>query len=290
MIKFVIPREKTFTRILKCKILREFVVYPLDQIQEIKDYEVFCGANKRFFLNNLTKKTTDVGRFKELELGWDEFLDKKQEYQIHDVAVSSGVTSLELLDTLKKYGIKPRLHISDKYSAFYIRKNAFCTTVFDANKELLHFYWFGLFASGKEHPLFFLSKILFFVLKGILNPTFDEASCEKYSLYHSSVHTAISAGAITEIDYDIFTGGLSEKFDAVRAMNIINENIFTKEQLKLAVGNIRNSLKENGLLLVGITNKSGVNNASWYRKSNNVFTPIKSLNDGFPHHEIIASS
>lgn len=281
MIKLITTSEKTLKFILKNKILRRFFVFRIDYLAIIQDSSLYNIAQSLFVLNNSSKKTTYCGRFKDIDSVSVDMMKINEENIIHDIAASVGSTSLELYNKIEDKGMKTKFFISDKYSRFFIYKNLFFTKVFDADYNLLHYYFLCFFADKKLNIGGILSKLLFYFIKLIDFSDTDNTKYKEILLYDKRVLNLMDNNKLVHLDYDVLNSEIENKFTFVRAMNIVNGNIFSPAEMKLALANIKKSLKENGILQIGIT-EGEINRVSFFKLNSNNFYRIKDMNQGYP--------
>ena len=80
--------------------------------------------------------------------------------------------------------------------------------------------------------------------------------------------------------YGIFSGS-TERFDVIRAMNILNYSYFSELQLIQAAENIVHSLKEGGLFITGSNDERGtVVNGGIYRETKGRMQRIDASGNG----------
>jgi hypothetical protein len=81
------------------------------------------------------------------------------------------------------------------------------------------------------------------------------------------------------------------KFDAVRAMNIFNRTYFPDAVLSAAIGNVFDSLNEDGVFVTGSNQNAGsAVNGSIYRKSGGRFIPLYKSALGSPVDDLVAAA
>lgn len=91
------------------------------------------------------------------------------------------------------------------------------------------------------------------------------------------------SGAISFIEEDITSKAEKsemEKYDVIRAANILNKVYFPENKLREIIKNIACQIKTGGLLIVCKTDGEGINHAQVYSKTENAFTSVGKLNDG----------
>lgn len=230
-------------------------------------------------LDNGVAKTTQPGRFAEIDSWLAQNLHESC-VSIHDIAVSSGITSLELKQKLESDGYKVNLSISDKFMSLRYFKRNFITYYYDIDGNFVLGNIFGIVAQRNCNKFFFITRLLSKVMSKNAKKCFDN-SLPELLLLHPEVCSSIDQKEVTFINYDIFKTSIYNEFDVVRAMNILNPIYFDVNEIKRAVRLIFSSLKEGGVLIVGRTHlEDKKNHVSVYEKKDGLFKHIKSFNGG----------
>jgi len=275
MIQFASKNIKFLKFTSKIPFLKHFFILKITpNFQNITDETVLTKFYTNVYVTSKTSKQTKQNRFAEIESTVLKYV-KKTNNIIHDLAVSNGITSLDLFDYLKLNNIDFKLHISDKYSKIYVKQNLI-TRIFDAEHKFVYGYFGCLLAMDKIY-YFPLTRLLFKLLQRIKSP-------QNYSydlmLFHPEVLKKINQNQIYCLDYDIFETVIYDKFSFVRCMNILNLGYFETNKIISALQNIKLSLKEDGVLLVGRTIKNIENKVSFFVKKNNTFQLLEDINGG----------
>ena len=262
--------------------LKNRVCYDLDHLDTITDPVAFKEVVSAMQLNNGTFKTTTQNRFDDLDekLLANMASKKDQSLLIHDMAVSDGVTSLQLFERLEKNGFQFKLTASDHYNKVMIDKRwgGLIKRVYDTDGLFLNGAWFRIFADHKLSGKFSFSQKLGERFK---RKTRNEAKEKEILLINPSLRFSEAFAKIDFEDYDIFNFKVDQPFDVVRSMNILNRKYFSDEQLTKAIERIYHSMAPGALLLVGKTDKeTGVNDASFFTKTASGFEEIEGVNDG----------
>lgn len=253
-----------------------FVVKPSRNFPKITDNQILERFYNEVYVSTKTAKTTTQHRFRDLDKKTTAMLPHNQKTKCHDVAVSSGITSLDFYEACKLANINIELFVSDKYAQINISENKIIR-IFDQDNMLMLAVWKNFMAMdrNKKAPL---SILLFRIIKKFTKvpPTFDYALW----LFHPSLMQQISKKNIHSTNYDIFETKTDQKFDFVRCMNILNKVYFKTEMIKKAILNIWTSINTNGILLVGRTLMNGENHASFFRKTKSGFELIDDFGNG----------
>jgi hypothetical protein len=240
-------------------------VYRTDALSELKSAALRAHVFTHLFTSNETSKQTYAGRFQDLDQIARSIVEEHKLDTIHDIGVSSGVTSLELYRTLATIGIPLRFHISDKY-AVYGTTGRCPVRIIDAQGSVRELYICGVLAKRDNS----VSKKFFpgtRFLHWLLANRPYHGPVRWFVLFDPEVLEHIDKGLIGTIDYDVFTTRMPDTFSLVRCMNLLNFIYFPSAAIETALRNIIESLKEGGVLQIGRTLPDGTTNATFYRKS-----------------------
>lgn len=265
MIKFVVRSPLIWKRMAKIPIIRRFFVLRMSSFPLLDGGTIEAGIWERSVQVNGTVKTTYHGRFKDLDEWLLTQIQGGTELSIHDVAVSTGITSLEFKRYLEAAGIDTEFYISDIYSEVTIVGNS-VACVYDASGSLLAVY-LGCFFGEKNASVLFPFSRLFYTLGYLLGRYIKQQEMQSVSLYHPKVRVAIDYGQIREIKFDAVSGGSVGPFDLVRAMNILHTGYFPERKIAIGIKNMAKTLSEGGYLLLGRSDFPRLgNHASLYQK------------------------
>lgn len=212
-------------------------------------------------------KNTAHNRFLNLDKELVKILiGSEMELSVHDMSVSNGTTSVELLKTLSKNGLNIDMTISDKYSGLTaINYNWFTDIYFDDR--------------GNYYGSRFLRFLFYYEANFIPRTDLEHKPAKCIGLLHSSVNKLIDLNHLKFIYYDVFETKPDITFDVVRCMNLLNFSYFSEAQIVNGIRNIMSSVKEGGLFVVGRTNVD-INNATIYQKRNGDLICIKTIGVG----------
>ena len=287
MIKIAFSNKSLYRWAKSIPILRSLTVFDLSALNTLTDNDLYDRIFQDINLNNDTYKTTYSGRFHDVDRhAIANHLSAQSHIALHDIAVSSGVTSLELFEQLRTPSRNLEFYISDRYSRCYAKKG-FATHIYDAHQNHLQSYFLGLVADRKAPAKAFLSRVLYTVLAPFIPQSVEgDPDLQQVLLYHVDVVQNIHSGRLKEIDYDVLSTSLSDKFTYVRAMNILNRQYFSEQLLSKAIRNIATSMKEDAILQVGRTH-DGINDVSFFRKQGPLLRWVEDINAGSEIKEII---
>lgn len=287
MIKIVISSYKLFKILINIKFVKKFIVFNIKSLDSLSSIYDFALAVSTFSTESKHGKTTSVNRFLDLDSVVIKFLSQQSKIEIHDVAVSSGVTSCELLHKVKALNVPYNFSISDKYANYFISGNKIIR-IYSADKKLLYGYVFGVLADGHLSRYFLLSKLLYFLFKYIPH----ENKFDRIQLFDFETKRILKSNIINYIEYDLFGVNSTPVYNFVRCMNALNANSwFSEEQIILGVSNLKSSLIDGGVLLIGRTDDfSNQNNASFFKKINDKLVHLEDFNLGSDIKNIIINN
>src|SRR5262249_15077971 len=118
MLKFATGSERLLALAMRRPFLRKFLVCRVDAIPRVGVSAVHNYVYKHFYTSNAVSKETSAGRFRDLDPIASSLVTQHRLDSIHDVGVSSGVTSLDLYRTLASTAMPFNFNISDKYAVY----------------------------------------------------------------------------------------------------------------------------------------------------------------------------
>jgi hypothetical protein len=249
MIKFGFKNTRLLSSLSNIRILKHFFVLKITkEIIKISDERILNKFYKDIYVQTKTSKKTEKNRFRDLDESTLKYLIFQENY-LHDIAVSNGITSYDLLNKLTDKKIVHELYISDYFSKIYV-KTGFITKVYDSK----HNFFFGyllLFFAADRNIFFPFTVLLFKILKQIKN---SKQYDFELLLFHPEILKKIQEKRIIYIDYNVFNTKIENKFTFIRCMNILNKGYFSAPKIIEAMHLIEISLVENRILLVGRTN------------------------------------
>jgi len=231
-----------------------------------------------------TFKTTSYGRMVGINLKLKKYIKKffSKKIVICDFGVSSGQSTLELYNDLKKSGIK-KLYGFDKQIYLKIYRMKKLIFLYSTKNNLL-------FVEHNKHCIRYRYFFILKKLEKIFPFLFDMLSIK----YKKSKVLIPNFDKIKECDFfeqDIFQ--IEKKyynfFDVVRVSNLLNKNYFTKSKLKKGIINLNKICKENSIVLVNRTNSKKKNTASFFIKKKGKFQLLEDINGGSEIKNLILS-
>ena len=284
MFKLALENEDLFNRLSKHPILGRFVVFRIDCLPTLRDQKLASRVYKGILTSDGTSKHTAPGRFRDLDSLVVDYLSHESNL-IHDVAVSSGITSVELYSVLRDRGVPFKLMVSDKFS-HYLYRGTIVRRIYAVNKTLLFAYVGWILADRKCSWKFPISKFLFPLVRAFDKPS---PPFREIPLYDFRLLELIRQGHVEELSYDIFSTSLPDRFTFVRCMNVLNLDYFKPDAIHRALSLLKNSLKDQGILLLGRTLPGGTNAVSFYKKVSDHFELIGDLNGGSEIRHLVES-
>ncbi len=286
MLKITLHDEPLLRWFMFKPFLWRFVRADLTRLDQYQDQALLDAIYTHIKMANRVAKTTCPGRFNDLDAITVQMLERrKAPVRLHDVAVSSGITALELYQRLRAANIAPDYHISDKYARLQFVQNGALTRIYDADRQLIQVYCAGLFADHQTRWFFPLSKLLFLQARRWPLP---ETFSGDLLLYDRKVIAALESGILQHQDYDVFTTPMSGRYDYVRCMNLLNSAYFSEPRLQKAVLNLSRSLKPGGILQIGRSLfPNGENRVSFYRRDGGRLRLIHHHQGGSEIHDLI---
>ena len=245
------------------KFPRAREIYFPDEARSEEDNEIF---EERFFrmirLPNGTYKTTATHRLREVDNALCQCLKgMPKDLNVLDVAISSGVTSLELLEALTKQGFNPHLTASDlTIHAVLSRLAGGLEILCDSKGHILQLARPPL-VKGRPHEPF--SSLFRAALHGFIKFLETLIRIGVLRCIDSKEITLVSPRllnrpgiTITEYDLNEDKPEWHAQFDVVRAANILNDNYFSRTVLQRMFNHLSSYVKPNGFLVLSRTMES----------------------------------
>jgi hypothetical protein len=250
---------------------------------DLHDQAVHDYVYRAFFTSNSTSKQTSAGRFRDLDRVAISIAGKHNLNVIHDIGVSSGVTSLDLYRTLATASISTRFCISDKYG-MYGAAGRFPSFILDSERSVVELYFCGILGRQDVTPKYPVTKLLYRLLAHRRVPE----PIRWFPVFDREVLQHIERGLIHRIDYDVFATRMPDTFTFVRCMNLLNLSYFDPAAIEVALRNIVQSLKDGGVLQIGRTHEDGSNHATFYGKRTGRLEPLQEVGTGTEIADIVA--
>jgi hypothetical protein len=234
------------------------------------------GLEKSFFkslcLPNGTHKTTSPARLSDVDQITASYLEGSAAVSVLDAAISSGVTTLELLSHLESRGIETSGVGIDICVRAVLQSFPGFDVLYDADGHVLQIAT-PFFARGRPNqsqkslPSRAL-RLAINILESSLIRTWILKSRRPRSLHLVSPRLS-RRNRFEIVEHDLCQPRHSwvESFDLARAANILNRDYFSQDQIDVMLKNLTSWLRVGGLLVICSTDGSdGSNHGSIYRK------------------------
>jgi hypothetical protein len=270
--------------------------------QEIRELTFFRSLR----LRNGTYKDAYAHRLDDLNELVSVYLPVDRPLRIMDVAISSGIGTLEWSDDLRRRAVEHEMIGGDlTLNAYLVSLGRHLHALVDSDGYPLQFDVQGRPLPNPMGPrprirhLFSLWQIertvraRFSTLRaacirggGHWRDQKRRLSCRQIALL--SPRLTPTCGVVT-VEDDIFAGdGGGPRFQVLRAANILNRAYFGDQQLTRALRNLRSRLRPEGILIICRTSEDGTNNATVFRlQSNRQFRPVGRLNNGSEVEDLV---
>jgi hypothetical protein len=256
-------------------------------------------AERRFFtkvrLSNGTYKTTYRHRLDDLNEKLIEFVPRDRCLTIMDVAVSSGISTIEWSDHLQAHGIQHRMVAGDLVTDAWLTSwGTWLAVLFDSNQRdplLLEIGPLMVPVRSDRWLARMVRPLLFPLLRAIaaVGRRSGLASPMAPAVPGRWVHRSIPfvspdlhhRAEIVVVQDDITVSGrFAEAFDAIRVANLIHRVYFDDAATTRIVHNLWNRLRDGGILAICRTMEDGTNHATIFRRRGNCFVSEASINNG----------
>lgn len=227
---------------------------------------------RRFTLANGSYRRTHGYRFEEFDADTlrqiKKFFSPDDLLRIHDVAVSDGRTACDFFQKIKRTFKKISYHATDKDTFVRIirsRRNPKNRIVKDEEGNILQIIWppFVFNIPKKENLVLYpINRFVLFLL--LKNPQrlvkwlgLENTKEEKINIFsHRAERLQREEPSFSLGAYDL-ANKMPAKYDIIRAMNVINKSYFTENEAAIIINNLKEGLKDPGILLVGSNKNAG---------------------------------
>lgn len=244
---------------------------------------------RRFFaklrLPNGTWKTTYPDRLDDLNRQLLDHLPRDRELELMDVGVSSGISTIEWSDQLRADGVTHRMLAGDLYpDGRLLGIGGMLDVLFDGSGReplLLEVGSLSLPLRSDRRLVKLLRPLLAPLLRSIAGRARPVPLVSPRLLRRPEIE--LVADDVT------VPGRFPGRFDAVRVANLLQPSYFDEPTIGRIAANLRDRLREDGLLVVCRTDENGVNRATIFRRCAAGFTPEASLNGGAEVEDLVLS-
>ncbi len=232
----------------------------------VNSEEASAMLEERFFriirLPNGTYKTTAADRLTEVDTALCQCLkDATKNLNILDVGISSGVTSLELLDALTQQGFQPHLTVSDLTIHTVLKRLPGGLDVLCDSKGHILQLALSSVVKGRPHDPFLsirraVLQLAIVLLESLIKMgIFQKVDAKAVTLISPRL---LNKPKITIVEHDLNDNKpeWQVQFDVVRAANVLNEAYFSRLVLKRMLAYLLSYVKPNGFLVLARTRES----------------------------------
>lgn len=250
----------------------------------------------RFFralrLSNGTYKTTCSGRLEDLNDTLIRLVPRGNSIRVLDVAVSSGVTTIDLLDHLASESIACELIATDVMTRAYLSRLGPLEVLFDQNGYPLQLSA-GSFVRCRPHDP--SRSVRRRVLEGafqMLQRSRDRGGPQNGIPVLLLTPELEGRQNVTVVEHDLtlYEPRWQDSFDLIRAANILNMDYFDRATLASMASRLCSYLKLGGILAICRTNEQGVNHASVFRRCSSGLDVAARLGMGSEIEEMVLRS
>jgi hypothetical protein len=260
-------------------------------------------------LKNGTFKTTYSHRLDTVNEIVGQVLPEHRPLDILDVAVSSGLGTLEWMESLDKAGIEYRMTAGDVcVTTFLLSFSRLLNVLVDKTGYPLQFDVLGKaipYPVGRRRallfpPLFVLAETSRWVLPVLFTALFKgralgaegdsvrrfAVGCRRTRMLSPRLMEGPSLNVLEE---DILAAGpFTKRFHVLRAANVLNKHYFSDETLIRMAVNLRARLKQQGILIVCRTDDDNVNHGTVFRLNEaDRFDVVRRIGDGSEIEQLV---
>lgn len=172
---------------------------------------------------------------------------------ILDLGVSSGTTTIELIEALRRAGYRPAVTATDRtINARLVPLRWGCSALVEPGGHVLQYDVLGAPIRPWRRRLDYLTGFAAVggLTERLLGPQLAGARNGK-SVTLVSPHLARMPGvSLVEDDVTVCNPRLVGQFDLVRAANLLNKHYFSRESMAAAAANVRRYLRGSGAFLL----------------------------------------
>jgi len=261
--------------------------------QELLERSFFTSIR----LKNGTYKTTHGRRLDDLNDLVNRYLPRGRRLDLMDVGVSSGITTMEWMNSLDRLGIQHHMTGGDlTLRAWLVSLGRHLHVLVDADQYPLQYDVFGRAVPsppwGRQRAMYALPvTLLNFVIAtryAVHEPGMGALTRRPLTLVSPRL---IERKNVEFVEDDITKStGWPRRFAAVRAANILNRGYFDETTLAGIVRRLRSRLVDGGLLIVCRTDEASRNRATVFSlDQHRRFRIVTRLNDGAELESLVLS-
>jgi hypothetical protein len=234
-------------------------------------------------------KTTEPRRLDDLNERALRVLPDDRPLELMDVAISTGITTVEWSEQLRAAGVEHHIVAGDTHSdAVWVSVPLVGEVLVDRDGNVLLAEVVGR-AVDPSGATTRSALVLPLLRAAARHAGMLRLPARPVALVSSRIREST---AIELVEDDIFVARpeLRARFHAVRAANILNEGYFDDARLRAAVATLRERLRPAGLLIVCRTREDGSNHGSFFRMDGDGWTVVDRIGDGSEIERLIAMS
>jgi len=258
----------------------------MQSISNMKNPVTIDLAFSKIDLLSGVSKQTNKNRFSDVDPTSLQIIASRSLSKLHDVGVSSGITSLELRRQLQTAGFEGEMFISDKFARFWTNRRGLSTDVFDSDYNLVCTYLGPIVGDSEDTWKLPISRLVFLRAR---KRKFDDSSEQGFLLLHPDVLDSVNRGDLRFIDFDVFNNSEDRTFDFVRCMNLLNLGYFPTGKILDGLRTLHGSLAPGGILQIGRTHLEGGNHVTFYERTTDGFERTDVVGDGSEIDELTMS-
>lgn len=249
-----------------------FFTSPVEALSAEEEAAFFTALRN----GNATFKRTEAGRFHRVNQVLVNHIGSASIGEVLDVGISSGVTTLELVQALTNAGHRPNVTGTDYVlDAFIVPVARGCRALVDSHGHLLQLDLFGHAVRPWQRRLDWLTGMV------LLRPVLASAggALARSALARGSkqpvqlVSPRLASGndvALVRDDVTRTNEAFKERFDLIRAANILNRDYFEEWVLRRAIANLVAYMSGPGAYLLLIrTIGDGTQHGTLFRMNSN---------------------
>lgn len=250
---------------------------PASNLTPAMEQEFFSSLMAR----NKTYKTTFHKRFEEINRYLVQEIKSGHMHagSILDIGISSGISTVELYEELRSQGVQTKIVGTDiLVHAYLVKVFHDCYAMVDSEGFPLRLDVFGrgmlpwVRSQDYNTGFFVIRKLINVIFAGRSRRILSRAPDSRIQNVKLVTPRLLSSDDIRVCRDDIaqYNPEFAQKFDLIRAANVMNKGYFSEEVLQAMLKNIRKYLSgtDSGLLIVR-THEDNVNHGTLFRTAEN---------------------
>lgn len=277
---------------------------PDEARQEVLERNFFSNIR----LRNGTYKYTYSRRLDDVNESVNDLLPAARPLRVMDVAVSSGISTLEWIERLERAGIEHLMVAGDlSVNARLLSLARGLHVLVDSGGYPLQYEING---RAIPHPPGRVNRLKYFLpfarlRRALANFDKSHASCSSAATGPQADQVGVACQPIALVsprlrrpaNLEVIEDDILEElnpareFHVLRAANILNRAYFDETTLRRMISNLRRRLLGDALLIVCRTNSEGVNNGTIFSLSGaGKFTVVRRIGDGSEIEDLVLAT